>query len=324
MLVPFPLHPREAAPTSGRWRDSEDVVRIVYETSWVALGEYHCEPDDPRWRQENRTDEGHFVVFPWIPVRITQAGRDPVVCTPNTVMFYNRHQAYRRSLVTERGDHCAFVLVGSELLEEIGRMLVPQLQDPEGAPFPFSHGPSAPNTYLAHRFLIRYLRATPVPDELFVQERLCLLVADALARSFCVARTDGRPVRAPTRVAQAEMVEATKLVLSASLGEPLTFETVAAAVCSSPFHLARVFRQRTGFSLHAYRNQLRLRTSLERLLETDATLTRISADFGFSSLSHFTDAFRKTFGIPPSVARARAKSAAGSRRILEATASPAS
>jgi AraC family transcriptional regulator len=96
-------------------------------------------------------------------------------------------------------------------------------------------------------------------------------------------------------------------------------EALAATLFTSPFHLARVFRQYTGFSLHAFRTQLRLRSSLVPVCDTQASLTDISADLGFSSLSHFSDSFRGLFGVPPSIARARARSGSGSRRILEAT-----
>jgi AraC-like DNA-binding protein len=69
------------------------------------------------------------------------------------------------------------------------------------------------------------------------------------------------------------------------------------------FHLARIFKSRTGFSLHAYRNQLRLRSALERLREPNVDLTGIALDLGFSSHSHFTETFRRAFGKTPSAVR---------------------
>ena len=69
------------------------------------------------------------------------------------------------------------------------------------------------------------------------------------------------------------------------------------------FHLARVFKARTGFSLHAYRNQLRLRAALERLAEPGVDLIDIALDLGFSSHSHFTETFRRSFGKTPSAVR---------------------
>jgi len=55
--------------------------------------------------------------------------------------------------------------------------------------------------------------------------------------------------------------------------------------------------------LHAYRNQLRLRAALESLAERHADLTGIALDLGFSSHSHFTETFRRTFGRTPSSVR---------------------
>ena len=72
---------------------------------------------------------------------------------------------------------------------------------------------------------------------------------------------------------------------------------------ASVFHLARTFRRRTGFSLHAYRNQLRVRTALEHLASPGTDLVALALDLGFSSHSHFTETFRRGFGVTPSEAR---------------------
>jgi AraC family transcriptional regulator len=74
-------------------------------------------------------------------------------------------------------------------------------------------------------------------------------------------------------------------------------------VGSSVFHLARIFKVRTGFSLHTYRTQLRLRAALERLREPGLDLIDIALDLGFSSHSHFTETFRRSFGKTPSAVR---------------------
>jgi AraC-like DNA-binding protein len=75
------------------------------------------------------------------------------------------------------------------------------------------------------------------------------------------------------------------------------------AVHVSPFHLARIFQQQTGVPVHRYLTQLRLRASLERLADGEEDLTTIALELGFSSHSHFTDAFRREFGQPPSEIR---------------------
>jgi AraC-like DNA-binding protein len=97
--------------------------------------------------------------------------------------------------------------------------------------------------------------------------------------------------------------------------------TEAVSLHSSPFHLVRVFHELTGFTLHDYRLHLRLRRSLDQLLDTDHELTRIAHELGFCSLSHFSGSFRRKFGLAPSAVRAGGRELS---KILEAELAAAS
>jgi AraC family transcriptional regulator len=48
---------------------------------------------------------------------------------------------------------------------------------------------------------------------------------------------------------------------------------------------------------------VRLLLALERLEDGERDLSRLALDLGYSSHSHFTAAFRRSFGTPPSAAR---------------------
>ena len=100
--------------------------------------------------------------------------------------------------------------------------------------------------------------------------------------------------------------DAVKAYLAAHLCERLTLDEIARAVAVSPFHLARIFQQHAGVPVHRYLTQLRLRAALEQLAGGAHDLTALALELGFSSHSHFTDAFRREFGCPPSAARADA------------------
>jgi AraC-like DNA-binding protein len=66
---------------------------------------------------------------------------------------------------------------------------------------------------------------------------------------------------------------------------------------------ARVGRHHTrAWSFHRYLTRLRLRAALERLPDA-SDLTALALELGFSSHSHFTDAFRREFRRTPSEAR---------------------
>jgi AraC-like DNA-binding protein len=87
------------------------------------------------------------------------------------------------------------------------------------------------------------------------------------------------------------------------VAERLTLTRIARALGVSVFHLCRSFRRATGLTLHAYRDQVRLRAALERLEQGERDLTRLALDLGYSSHSHFTAAFRRSFGTSPSRTR---------------------
>ena len=113
--------------------------------------------------------------------------------------------------------------------------------------------------------------------------------------SGCRPGSDLRPRSRRTRQA---MVESAKEELAAPGSEDLTLGDLAARVHSSPHHLAHVFRAATGFTLHRYRLELRLRESAA--LIGRRALPDVATSTGFRTHSHFARQFKKTFGTTPS------------------------
>jgi AraC-like DNA-binding protein len=69
----------------------------------------------------------------------------------------------------------------------------------------------------------------------------------------------------------------------------------------SPSHFLRLFAAETGTTFRRYQQWARLLHAARDML-SGRDLTRSAYDAGFASLSHFTDTFRRTFGIAPSAA----------------------
>lgn len=282
---------------------ADPAVTVLYASSQVALGEFHAGPDDPRWSTENCASEAHFVVFPQRSVGIAQDGDEPIVADPHVLVFYNRNQTYRRRLVSRDGDVCSFIAVAPPLLEEIARTGAHGLGDAERRPFRASHARSPTLDYLAQQLVISELKRGRI-DALTTEERLITLVGRAV-RVLRVRRDPARGRARPgTMRAHRELAEDARAAIAVHLTEPLTLDGLAAEVGASPYHLARVFRAQTGQSLHAYRDELRLRTALPLVTElAGRDLTWIALDLGYASLSHFSDRFRRLFGTPPSAVR---------------------
>jgi AraC-like DNA-binding protein len=277
--------------------------RILFAAPGVEIGTYRCLPGDRAWRQENSVGEGYHVVIPGPPVLIEQARARPVVANPNHAIFYNDNEVYRRGLLSDRGDQCVFIRAEADVLREIAADADPSLAGATEFRFPFVDGPLDARAHLRHRLLIEHLARTAAPDGLYTEETLLQLLREIVTDSVRAHRDQaiaGRRRSPATEAQHRELVEETKVVLSRRFAEPLGLHEIAGAVNSSPFHLARVFRAGTGYSLHAYRTQLRLRASLERLADPRRRLAGVALELGFASHSHFTDSFSAAFAISPS------------------------
>lgn len=277
-------------------------IRVLYRSAAVELGTFHCPPGDRAWRQENSIGEGYHVAFPGTPVLIAQARARPVVTNANHAVFYNDREPYRRGLLSERGDSCVFIRTEGAFLRELMADIDPRLADGERHLFPFVDGPVAASTHLLQQLLVRHLQGTSEPDRLLVDETLVRILAEAV-RGAVQTHGDGRRRRSGTAEEHADLVEQARQLLTRRFAERLDLREIAAAVHSSPYHLARVFRARTGYALHEYRNQLRLRASLQQLPRPERQLAGLAVEVGFTSHSHYSDAFRKSFSMSPSAYR---------------------
>jgi AraC-like DNA-binding protein len=278
-------------------------TRRLFESRSFFLGEFHCPPGDRRWREENRIEGGHLLVLPGTSVLIAHAGRPPVVANPNHTMFYNQGQTYSRRIIHERGDHSFFIALPAHVIAGAVHDIDPSVANQPDAPFPFDHGPCDPQSYLLHRRVVQHLKSGDPVDPLWVEDSVARISGALLVQGFRERSPAARAARERTRSAHVDAVEAAKKLLSMRFSEVLSLSDIASAVGLSAFHLARLFKQRTGLTLHAYRNQLRLRAALEALSDPRVDLTALALDLGYSSHSHFTDAFRRVFGTPPAAIR---------------------
>ena len=94
--------------------------------------------------------------------------------------------------------------------------------------------------------------------------------------------------------------------MHAHLGDDLTLERLAGEAGISKFHFARLFREATGTTPHAFLVRLRLDAGMLLLRTSDLAVKEIAARCGFLRVSHFGTAFAKHTGLSPTAFRRRA------------------
>lgn len=99
------------------------------------------------------------------------------------------------------------------------------------------------------------------------------------------------------------LVEEVKAHINTHFDENLSLTGLAAIGHMSPYHFNRMFRQMTQTTPYRYLLNVRLQEAGWRLRHTALPVTDIAFATGFNSLEHFSAAFRKAFGKPPSALR---------------------
>ena len=75
-----------------------------------------------------------------------------------------------------------------------------------------------------------------------------------------------------------------------------------------PMHLARLFRERYGYSMGEFVRRRRIAWACGQLTSSDRTISAIALDAGFADQAHFTRTFRRVTGCTPSWYREHASS----------------
>jgi len=88
-------------------------------------------------------------------------------------------------------------------------------------------------------------------------------------------------------------------ILSQQTGDGLTITALADKCGMGERHLRRLFHQHLGVSPQVLLSERRLNIACQMLGETQAPVSRIAYQAGFSSIRRFNDAFKKEFNLTP-------------------------
>lgn len=91
--------------------------------------------------------------------------------------------------------------------------------------------------------------------------------------------------------------------VDAHLGDSIRVDTLAALCALSPGHFHACFRDALGITPQAYVQQRRLAHARGLIERTSQSLGVIAAQVGFLDQGSFSRAYRRTYGVPPSLHR---------------------
>lgn len=111
---------------------------------------------------------------------------------------------------------------------------------------------------------------------------------------------DGAAQRAD---ADASRIKRMLSYIHAHIDEPILVSDIAAAANVSERECHRCFQRMLGVTPSGYLAQRRVHTAAQLLLNTDRTISDISASCGFSSPSYFCKVFRGVMGVTPRMLR---------------------
>ena len=228
------------------------------------------------------------LVFPYRGIYVRHVGQDQSVAEANQVLLFNRGQGYCVSHPVEGGDASLSLLLSPSLLAELSPVsLLVDRSEPTYKTQRLRVDTHTQSLLATLRHRLRQGVAAPLEAETLALE----LVQHTLGprTAHIAGGSTGRQ----------RLVDRAKLAVASDLGRRWTLAEVAAEVRCSPVYLTQVFQQVEGIPLYRYQLRLRLARALDLLEEYD-DLTQLSLDLGFSSHSHFSAAFRESYGKSPS------------------------
>ncbi len=126
-----------------------------------------------------------------------------------------------------------------------------------------------------------------------------LEILDVLARSRDARPLSSRPLGPSWRRGDAERIDRVCRYLSERCLERVTLAEAASVAHLSIPAFSRFFRSRTGKTLVAWLNELRVGQACRELIESERSVSEIAFDSGFNNLSNFNRRFRALKGMNP-------------------------
>lgn len=279
--------------------------RVLFESPAISVVDFRCTAHGEREGPEELTLTHSIVLVRRGVFCRTERGHR-LVADPNHILFFNQAHAYRYSHPVPGGDDCTILAISTPLALELVARYAPRDAERAETPFRVTHGLNSLRAVQLHYELLTLVRR-PAPT-LELEDTLAELADEAMRAAYLThrRRQHGKDQSMPAAVRRTrDLVEAVKLTLNQQPQSPPSLSNLARRFGCSPFHLSRSFHRTTGLSLRRYIGRLRASIAAHRLAGGAPDLTELALDLGYTDHSHFSNAFRNEWGLPPSQFRAR-------------------
>jgi len=281
--------------------DAPHTRKVLFESLGIAVVDFCCRAHVAAEGGEEPNPTHSIVLVRRGVFRRTQQ-RDTVLADANHVLFFNAGAPYRYAHPLPGGDACTILTVETQrALELVGRHAPADAEHPE-RPFRLGQGLSSPRAVRLHWELLHLVASKA--GRLALEDTLADLADEAVACAYG-APGPSRRASPPAQRRRRDLVEAVKLMISERLERPPSLTALADVFGCSPYHLSHTFRRTAGLSLRGYVRRLRARVAAERLAAGANRLTPLALDLGYADHSHFTNSFRREWGVSPSTFRSR-------------------
>ena len=96
-----------------------------------------------------------------------------------------------------------------------------------------------------------------------------------------------------------EKIKEARLILERNIDQPHTIRELARKVAMNECYLKKGFKTLIGKTIHEYQQELRMNKAKTLLQQEGRSVTDVANILGFSSISHFSTAFKRVTGMKP-------------------------
>lgn len=96
-----------------------------------------------------------------------------------------------------------------------------------------------------------------------------------------------------------EKIAQAKILVEENLDHPFTIKELSRKVAMNECYLKKGFKAITGKAIHEYTQELRIIKAKQMLQQQGFSVSDVANSLGYSSISHFSTAFKKATGMKP-------------------------